>query len=68
MEACTPNIYADRVEWMCKNLKNRKAVIVSVHPHNDRGTAVASAEMALLAGGNRSPPIVVRMEIGRAHV
>ena len=53
MEACTPNIYADRVEWMCKNLKNREAVIVSVHPHNDRGTAVASAEMALLAGADR---------------
>lgn len=53
LEACTPNIYADRVEWMCKNLKNREAVIVSVHPHNDRGTAVASAEMALLAGADR---------------
>jgi len=53
MEACTPNIYADRVEWMCKNLKNREAVIVSVHPHNDRGTAVASAEMAILAGADR---------------
>jgi 2-isopropylmalate synthase len=53
MEACTPNIYADRVEWMCKNLKNREAVIVSVHPHNDRGTAVASAEMAMLAGADR---------------
>jgi len=53
MEACTPNVYADRVEWMCKNLKNREAVIVSVHPHNDRGTAVASAEMALLAGADR---------------
>jgi 2-isopropylmalate synthase len=53
MEACTPNIYADRVEWMCKNLKNREAIIVSVHPHNDRGTAVASAEMAILAGADR---------------
>ncbi len=53
MEACTPNIYADRVEWMCKNLKNREALIVSVHPHNDRGTAVASAEMAILAGADR---------------
>jgi 2-isopropylmalate synthase len=53
MEACTPNIYADRVEWMCKNLKNRGALIISVHPHNDRGTAVASAEMALLAGADR---------------
>ncbi len=53
MEACTPNIYADRVEWMCKNLKNRDSIIVSVHPHNDRGTAVASAEMAVLAGADR---------------
>lgn len=53
MEACTPNIYADRVEWMCKNLKDREAIIVSVHPHNDRGTAVASAEMAMLAGADR---------------
>jgi len=53
MEACTPNIYADRVEWMCKNLKNREALIVSVHPHNDRGTAIASAEMAILAGADR---------------
>jgi len=53
MEACTPNVYADRIEWMCKNLQNREALIVSVHPHNDRGTAVASAEMALLAGADR---------------
>lgn len=53
MEACTPNIYADRVEWMCKHLNSREAIIVSVHPHNDRGTAVASAEMAILAGADR---------------
>ncbi len=53
MEACTPNIYADRVEWMCKNLRNREVLIISVHPHNDRGTAVASAEMAILAGADR---------------
>lgn len=53
LEACTPNIYADRIEWMCNNLKNRESIIVSVHPHNDRGTAVASAEMAVLAGANR---------------
>lgn len=53
MEACTPNIYADRVEWMCKRLSHRDSVIVSVHPHNDRGTAVASAEMAVLAGADR---------------
>ena len=53
LEACTPNIYADRIEWMCSNLNNRKNIFVSVHPHNDRGTAVASAEMAILAGANR---------------
>ena len=53
MEACTPNVYADRIEWMCKNIMNRESVIISVHPHNDRGTAVASAEMALLAGADR---------------
>ena len=53
LESCMPNIYADRIEWMCKNLKDRENLIVSVHPHNDRGTAVASAEMAVLAGANR---------------
>lgn len=53
LEACMPNVYADRIEWMCKNLKNRENLIVSVHPHNDRGTAVSSAEMAVLAGANR---------------
>ncbi len=53
LEACTPNIYADRVEWMCSHLYNRENIIVSVHPHNDRGTAVASAEMAILAGADR---------------
>ena len=50
LEACTPNVYADRIEWMCKHLKNREALIVSVHPHNDRGTSVASAELAILLG------------------
>jgi len=53
LEDCMPNIYADRIEWMCNNLKDRDSIIVSVHPHNDRGTAVASAEMALLAGADR---------------
>ncbi|MEW6551205.1 MAG: 2-isopropylmalate synthase [Campylobacterota bacterium] len=53
LEACMPNVYADRVEWMCQNFKNRQCIIVSVHPHNDRGTAVASAEMAILAGADR---------------
>jgi 2-isopropylmalate synthase len=53
LEACTPNIYADRIEWMSQAMKCRDAVILSVHPHNDRGTAVASAEMAILAGAQR---------------
>lgn len=53
LEACTPNIYADRIEYMCKNLNHREALIVSVHPHNDRGTSVASAELAVLAGADK---------------
>lgn len=53
LEACTPNIYADRIEWMSKQMLERDAVILSVHPHNDRGCAVASAEMAILAGAQR---------------
>lgn len=53
LEACTANIYADRIEWMCKNLHNREALIISVHPHNDRGTSVASAELAVLAGADK---------------
>ncbi len=53
LEACSPNIYADRIEWMCARIHQRENVIVSVHPHNDRGTAVASAELAALAGAQR---------------
>ena len=53
LEACSPNIYADRIEWMGKHIKNRESVIISVHPHNDRGCAVASAELAVLAGAQR---------------
>ncbi|MCR5798606.1 MAG: 2-isopropylmalate synthase [Lachnospiraceae bacterium] len=53
VEMTTPNVYADRIEWMGKHLENREAVILSIHPHNDRGTAVASAELALLAGADR---------------
>lgn len=53
LEACTPNIYADRIEWMSKQMVERECVILSVHPHNDRGCAVASAEMAMLAGAQR---------------
>ncbi|WP_428739317.1 2-isopropylmalate synthase [Sulfurimonas sp.] len=53
LEACTPNVYADRIEWMAKHIQNKESVIISVHPHNDRGCAVASAELAVLAGASR---------------
>ncbi|MEM7215256.1 MAG: 2-isopropylmalate synthase [Pseudomonadota bacterium] len=53
VEMSTPNIYADQIEWMCRNLDNRENVIVSLHPHNDRGTGVAATEMALMAGADR---------------
>lgn len=53
VEMTTPNVFADRIEWTINHLKNREATIVSVHPHNDRGTGVASAELALLAGADR---------------
>ena len=50
---CTPNTYADQIEYFCRNMKNREAAIISIHPHNDRGTGVASAELALMAGADR---------------
>jgi len=53
VEMATPNIYADSIEWMCRNLDNRESVIVSLHPHNDRGTGVAAAELGYLAGADR---------------
>lgn len=53
VEMDTPNVFADQIEWMCTNFKNRKRVIVSIHPHNDRGTGVATAELGLLAGADR---------------
>lgn len=53
VEMNTPNVYADQIEWMIKHLDNRESIVVSVHPHNDRGTGVASAELALLAGADR---------------
>jgi len=49
----TPNVYADQIEWMCRNFKDRERVIVSLHPHNDRGTGVGDAELGLLAGADR---------------
>ncbi|MCK0091643.1 2-isopropylmalate synthase [Rhodococcus sp. HNM0563] len=53
VEIATPNVYADQIEYMHKNLTRRDAVILSVHPHNDRGTGVACAELAVLAGAQR---------------
>ncbi|MCI9462799.1 MAG: 2-isopropylmalate synthase [Lachnospiraceae bacterium] len=53
VEMNTPNVYADQIEWMNKHFKNRESIILSVHPHNDRGTGVASAELAILAGAER---------------
>ncbi|MFT3927633.1 MAG: 2-isopropylmalate synthase [Myxococcales bacterium] len=53
VEMATPNVYADQIEWMHRNLKQRAHVVLSVHPHNDRGTAVAAAELAVMAGADR---------------
>ena len=53
VEMTTPNVYADQIEWMNKHLDNRESIILSVHPHNDRGTGVAATELALLAGADR---------------
>lgn len=53
VEGSTPNGYADQIEYFCRHLKNRDAAIISLHPHNDRGTGVAAAELALMAGADR---------------
>ena len=53
VEMATPNVHADQIEWFCRHLSRRDAVLISVHPHNDRGAAVAAAELALLAGADR---------------
>ncbi|MDR3396412.1 MAG: 2-isopropylmalate synthase [Pandoraea sp.] len=53
VEIGTPNFYADQIEWMHRNLARRDSLILSVHPHNDRGTAVAAAELAVMAGADR---------------
>ena len=53
VEMSTPNIYGDQIEWMNENLKNRKDICLSLHPHNDRGTAVAASEFGLMAGADR---------------
>ena len=53
VEMSSPNLYADQIEWMCRNLENRENIIVSLHPHNDRGTAVAASELGVMAGADR---------------
>ena len=53
VELATPNIYADQIQWMNENLKGRDKIVLSLHPHNDRGTAVAAAELGLMAGADR---------------
>jgi len=53
VEMATPNIYADQIEWFSRHIKNRDSIVISVHPHNDRGTGVAAAELAVMAGADR---------------
>lgn len=53
VEVATPNVYADQIEWMCRNIKNRDSLVVSLHTHNDRCTGVAATELGLLAGADR---------------
>jgi 2-isopropylmalate synthase len=53
VEAATPNIYADQIEWMGRHISRRDSVVISLHPHNDRGTGVAAAELGLMAGADR---------------
>jgi 2-isopropylmalate synthase len=53
VEMATPNVYADQIEWMSRRLKYRDSIVLSIHPHNDRGCAVAAAELALMAGAQR---------------
>ncbi|RIV80851.1 2-isopropylmalate synthase [Aurantiacibacter xanthus] len=53
VEAATPNVYADQIEYFCRNLPNREAAVISLHTHNDRGTGVAAAELGMMAGADR---------------
>ncbi len=53
VEAATPNIYADQIEWFARHIRDRDSVVISLHPHNDRGTGVAAAELGLMAGADR---------------
>jgi 2-isopropylmalate synthase len=53
VEAATPNVYADQIEWFCRHISRRDSVVISLHPHNDRGSGVAAAELGLMAGADR---------------
>ncbi len=53
VEMATPNVYADQIEYVCRNLKNRENIVISIHPHNDRGCAVAASELGIMAGADR---------------
>lgn len=53
VEMATPNVYADQIEWFLRHVRDREAIVLSLHPHNDRGTAVAAAELAVMAGADR---------------
>ncbi len=53
VEAAMPNIYADQIEWMCRHISDRESVVISLHPHNDRGSGIAAAELGMLAGADR---------------
>ena len=53
VEMSTPNVYADQIEWFCRNMKERDKALISLHTHNDRGTGTAATELALMAGANR---------------
>ena len=53
VEVASPNVYADQIEWFCRHMTRRGSAVISVHPHNDRGTGIAAAELALMAGADR---------------
>ena len=68
MELSTPNLYADIIESFCRQIPRRESVIVSLHPHNDRGTAVAATELALMAGGAWDLSSKVKIEAGYRYM
>ena len=66
VEMATPNVYADQIEWMHRNLKRRDGIIISLHPHNDRGTAVAAAELGSWRARTASKAVSSAMASARA--